>query len=120
MKSAVFRSAAIRIDSFRAIERVEIEYLASVRRSNDSLLPERSDYLPDDDDDDSAALKIENCEKKEGSSSRRGRARERGRERRGGSASRQRAMMNGRTGSKAASEGRERMLQEEECLQSPF
>ena len=38
-----------------------------VHRSNDSLLPERSDFLPDDDDDDTrAGLKIENCEKKRG------------------------------------------------------
>ena len=50
------------------IERVAIEYLAVVHRSNDSLLPERSDFLPDDDDDARAGLKIENCEKKRGKS----------------------------------------------------
>ena len=45
-----------------------IQHLPYIHRSTDYLLPERSDYLPDEDGDARARLKIENCEKKEGGS----------------------------------------------------
>ena len=82
-----------------------------IHRSTDYLLPERSDYvyLPDEDGDARARLKIENCEK-------RGKQSEGVRR----SASRQRAMMNGRTGSKAGSKRGRGAKRRQQCSQSIY